>query len=95
MTREEFRELMTELQSAESDIDRATALTRLSDSVDTLFQDNTTLNDKVTALTKDVAKYSQLNQDLMIKVGVVNSPTQSSSEEEEPPAKLSFDDITF
>ena len=92
--RELLKNLLTQLSSAETEVDRATLITTLSDNINEMFAETEQLNTQVTSLNEQVSKYSKLNQDLMIRVGVIGESAQVE-ETQEPPQKLSFDDITF
>lgn len=92
--RESFKQLLTQLSSSETEVDRATLITTLSDNIDKMFSEAEELNTQVNTLNEQVSKYSKLNQDLMIRVGVIGESTPVE-ETQEPPQKLSFDDITF
>ena len=92
--RELLKNLLTQISSAETEVDRATLITTLSDSIDEIFTETEQLNTQVTSLNEQVSKYSKLNQDLMIRIGVIGESAQVE-ETTAPPEKLSFDDITF
>lgn len=99
MTREEHKQILDTLLNADSQADRSELLSKLeSDYVSVLGERDTALTER-DALKTDNEKFAKINNELFLQVGATqkrdNDETGTSGQDDEPPAKLSYDDLKF
>jgi hypothetical protein len=101
MTKQEHVQLIESIRTAPSDVDRNQLLLKLTEDYTQVLTTVDTITAEKKSLTDENAKYAKLNNDLFLQLNVQGTgqePTDtnnSGDNQNEPPTKLSFEDLTF
>ena len=97
MTREEHAELVNQIRTATSEVERNTLLADLVSDYETMTATISEHTSRIAQLENDNTEYAKLNNKLFLQLGTptLNNTPQNEPPQNEPPQKRSYDDLNF
>lgn len=99
MTKEQHKDILNKLLTAESQADRSALLSELETDYGSILAENADAVATAEKLKTENATFAEINNKLFLQVGAVKKEIDGAAVEEEtveePPKKLSYDDLKF